>query len=121
MCFKCGQKGHIARMCSNKPKPNLNALTNSTNDLEQVSVVEPSLVSGIREKLLRVEGKVCGKDALILIDSGASKDFINEQFMEKYQLTIERKNQEKSTVELADGTPCMSSGYVLNVMIQMYP
>ena len=49
------------------------------------------------------------------------KDFINEQFVEKYQLTIEGENQEKSTVELADGTPCTLSGYVSNVMIQMYP
>ncbi|CAG8700059.1 1378_t:CDS:2, partial [Cetraspora pellucida] len=67
-----------------------------------------------KEKLLWVKGKISKKDALILIDSGAFKNFINVQFVETHQLMINKSIKEKSMIELADGTPCKSCGHMLN-------
>ncbi|CAG8817493.1 13883_t:CDS:2, partial [Cetraspora pellucida] len=57
-----------------------------------------------RESLLKVKGEIQGKRALILIDCGASKDFINLNFVEKLQLEMDEKEVDNTTVELADGS-----------------
>ena len=37
-----------------------------------------------KERLLRFNGKINGYSAWILLDSGASRNFINEQFVKKH-------------------------------------
>ncbi|CAG8635952.1 11608_t:CDS:2, partial [Cetraspora pellucida] len=44
------------------------------------------------EELLRVKSKIDNKEAMILIDSGTSKDFINKEFVEKHQIPVDQDN-----------------------------
>jgi len=74
-----------------------------------------------RENLLRIEGKVQGRNALILIDSGASKDFIDEKFSKKIQLKMKDRST-PTAIELADGSQCEFKGSVpkITIAIQNY-
>src|SRR6266511_2123677 len=106
-CFKCGKSGHYAKNCWVKNKPKVNNIepsessssssssTPSTNSLELVSD------EGNRENLLRFKGKVDGYPAWILLDSGASKNFVNESFASKNKMLT--KKMSPMEVELADG------------------
>ena len=57
-------------------------------------------------ELLRVEGKINGRRALMLIDSGSTHDFIAEQFARRVNLPTEIGSEigsENLNVTLADG------------------
>ena len=110
-CYKCGTLGHIAKNCRVKKKTNLsnNEYTSSTststpptpspaatnNSLELTQVGEN------KEQLLRFNGKINGYPAWILLDSGASKNFIDEKFVNKYKLIT--KSIPPLSVELVSG------------------
>ncbi|CAG8458025.1 12854_t:CDS:2 [Cetraspora pellucida] len=108
--IKKGKQGHIAKTCPSKQTSNPGTSSSTNANAEQANLIEKevSVCSEKKEKLLRVKGKISKKDALILIDS------------KTYQLMINKSIEEKSIVELADGTPCKSCGHMLNVKIQMY-
>ncbi|CAG8745547.1 2609_t:CDS:1, partial [Racocetra fulgida] len=40
LCFKCGQKGHIAKTCPNNANTNPEPLSSSNTNVEQVSSIE---------------------------------------------------------------------------------
>ncbi|CAG8709221.1 3240_t:CDS:2 [Cetraspora pellucida] len=98
LCFKCGQKGYIAKMCLSKQTSNPRTSSSTNANAEQANLIEKevSVCSEKKEKLLQVKGKIGKKDALILIDSGTFKDFINAQFVETHQLMINKSIEEKS-------------------------
>ncbi|CAG8791449.1 2593_t:CDS:1, partial [Acaulospora morrowiae] len=54
-----------------------------------------------QEQLLRFYGKINGYPAWILLDSGASKNFVDKKFADKNQLL--KKPTSPFSVELADG------------------
>ena len=63
-----------------------------------------------------VKGRVNGKDVTIMIDSGATQNFIALQAIERLQLLIE---ENLSTLELVDGSKFISEGRCPNVLFTM--
>src|SRR5579862_8463876 len=55
-----------------------------------------------REQLLRFNGHINRKPAWILLDSEASKNFVDKKFVEKYQLS-QTSIPTTLSIELADG------------------
>ncbi len=111
-CYKCGIAGHYARDCK-KGKAKFASIeddyqqnTNSSNNAELSSI------EGNRERLIRLQGKIDGHSARILIDSGASRNFLDKQFVERYNIPI--KNIDHVTVELADGRK-METNKMVNI------
>ena len=106
-CYKCGTPGHIAKNCRVKKKSNLSNVeeTRQTSASTPPPATNNSLelthVEGNQERLLRFNGKVNGHPAWILLDSGASRNFIDKKFVNKYKLPT--KPVTPLSVELADG------------------
>ena len=69
-------------------------------------------------KLLKLKGTIGGKGALILVDSGASSDFISETFVARHHLPATQVEQ-RQTVTLADGSKCETAKVVEEVGVQM--
>src|SRR6185369_8311332 len=111
-CFKCGNPGHYARNCRSKPRPNLTNLEDIQQQQQhqhQHQQQQPPVNNGLelsqveenRERLLRFNGKINGHNAWILLDSGASRNFIDKEFVNRNCLTT--KTVSPISVELADG------------------
>ena len=99
-CYKCGLQGHIAKNCHVKKKTNLSNVESEQQNILQNSL-ELTQVEENKEQLLRFNGKVNGHKAWILLDSGASRNFVDEKFVAKINLPT--KNIPAVSVELADG------------------
>ena len=74
-----------------------------------------------RETLIRYQGTIAGKPAQILIDSGASQNFIDQDFVKKYRLKT-FKTSSQTTVNMANGEPLTCGGKTkdLELKIQDY-
>ena len=114
-CHQCGKPGHYARNCRNKGKRKdvsleSNAMinqvketgpTNETNPTEVVKRQELIHITDNKERLLWFNAMINGHKAWILVDSGASGNFISEGFVEKHKLAM--KDAQPFEVEFADG------------------
>jgi len=96
-CYNCKKTGHFMRDCP-APKQSLQNLEETSDNLVNVELTQ---VESNKDQLLRFNGLINGKSAWILFDSGASRNFINEKFVETGHLTT--KTTTPITVELADG------------------
>ena len=113
-CYKCGIAGHYARDCrrgkakiSNIEGDEQNINYNGSNNNAELTNMEEN-----REQLIRLQGKINGHPARILIDSGASRNFLDKQFVERQG--IQTQNIDHVTVELADGRK-MRTDKVVNI------
>ena len=67
--------------------------------------LETSTASGAKDhELLRLNGKVNGCQAHMLLDSGSTHDFVSTEFVRRHKIPTEPE-KETFKVTLADGTP----------------
>ena len=79
-----------------------NNIEEHTNKTSENNNAELTYLEDNRERLLRFNGKVNGHSALILLDSRASRNFINEKFVKRTNMPT--KETKSFSVSLADGT-----------------
>ena len=91
----CGKVGHYARDCRSKPKAKVANIEEQTENIELTHIEEN------KEQLLRFNGKINGHPAWILLNFEASRNFLDEKFVEKCKLSTQKLPS--ATIELADG------------------
>ena len=67
----------------------------------KIEEIEFTNIEENKERLIRFKGKINGYPAKILLDSGASRNFIDIKFIEQNNITT--TNTKPIIVELADG------------------
>ena len=63
-----------------------------------------------------------GQKAIVLIDSGASRNYLNSKFAVKHQIAVNPQAAIHPTIELADGTTsqCEEQAKDLTIELQTY-
>ena len=92
-----------------------------TEDNQLATATETVSDTQARESLIKYQGTIVGKPAQILIDSGASQNFLDKDFVQKHHLKI-FKNSGQPTVEMANGEALSCEGKTkdLDLKIQDY-
>jgi predicted aspartyl protease len=75
-------------------------------------------VQNDRTGLPTFEGTFCGRKATFLIDSGATNNFVNLNFVRKHHIEI-AKGEAKQVVRLADGSERSSSFFIAGAHLKM--
>jgi hypothetical protein len=71
-----------------------------------------------RTSLPEVQGTFCGRKATFLIDSGASNNFVNLEFVRRGHIPV-TSTLSKQTIRLADGSERSSSLTVIGAKLQL--
>ncbi|KAF2295631.1 hypothetical protein GH714_033358 [Hevea brasiliensis] len=139
LCYKCMQPFHPMHECPNK---SLRALIIGDDEEKPqdpelgLSELDPPLIEVINEayfntmdlpfysiggisspKTLKLQGRICGTDVTVLIDNGASHNFILGNLSSKLNLTIE--STPSFGVRLGDGHRVQSMGVCRQLQLDL--
>ena len=106
-CYSCGKPGHHSRECRSKGKAKVSVIEEQPSASTSTSTSIPENIEFVhieenKEQLLRFNGKINGRPAWILLDSGASRNFVDNKFALQHHMTWKNTKQ-PITVELTDG------------------
>ena len=132
-CFKCQEAGHMARDCNRRPNQprqqqgNRQAPRAAVAEPQQPIHQGPPAINHVhtpsedytREQLIKIQGRVNGQEAIVLIDSGASKNYLNSKFAKKHQITVNPQAATHPIIELADSTTSLYEEQVQDFMIEL--
>ena len=70
-----------------------------------------------REKLIKLEASLNGNKAQVLIDSGASRNYLDTKYAENHGIKVDPQGATHSTIELANDTTAECAGKAKNVKL----
>ncbi|XP_078495354.1 uncharacterized protein LOC144750187 [Ciona intestinalis] len=97
-CFKCGRRGHFSRACRSARYGNrvrMMAMDKQDEDQPYLAVMQtPSVVAGAPDCLgpAVVDAIVKGQSIKVLLDSGASDNFLNKKVAHRLNLRVEKSS-----------------------------
>jgi hypothetical protein len=91
---RIGPSGHVVNEVSKKVLP---------EEVPQGRVDQIAYRMGLSSKAIVVQGQLCGHAVNILIDSGATSNFISQDWARKHQVVTQKVIKDGPRVELADG------------------
>lgn len=84
----------------------------------EAAEVELRAITGVTSKrTMKLKGQVNGKEVVILIDSGATNNFISQELVEDLRLVIDPSTQ--FGVTIGDGTRCEGKGTCKRVKLRL--
>ncbi|TYK16028.1 uncharacterized protein E5676_scaffold32G00230 [Cucumis melo var. makuwa] len=140
LCFRCNEKYSHGHRCKIKEKRELmlfilneeesteegeSSNTQKTEPVEinqleglEKAVIEYRAITSLTTKgTMKLRGVVKGKEIIVLIDSGATHNFIQCELVTERKIPIDRNTQ--FGVTIGDGTSCKGKGICSQVEIQL--
>ncbi|KAL0540077.1 hypothetical protein IC582_024306 [Cucumis melo] len=140
LCFRCNEKYSHGHRCKIKEKRELMLFilneeestgegegsdTQKAEPLEikqlealDEAVIEYRAITSLTTKgTMKLRGVVKGKEIIVLIDSGATHNFIHYELVKEKKIPIDRNTQFRVTI--GDGTSCKGKGICSRVEIQL--
>ena len=101
----------------------VNDIVSKEKETEAAQVMENNQItkSAHNRPLISLQGKVNGKDAKLLIDCGATSNFIDQAFITKHSFSTKERIGSKQWVILADGSRKPVELQVEDAVVEMSP
>ncbi|KAL4035489.1 hypothetical protein IC575_004182 [Cucumis melo] len=90
---------------------------NQLEELEETMIEYRAITSLTTKGTMKLRGIVKGKEVIVLIDSGATHNFIHHELVKERKIPINRNTQFGITI--GDGTSCKGEGICSKVEIQL--
>lgn len=127
LCFKCGGAFHPMHKC---PEKHLKILVleddddkeaeakviaveveeSDEDDKAEMCVLNLNHIAYENHKTVKLQGRICGVPVLILVDSGATHNFVSQKLVHKMEWSIEETPS--LSIKLGDGSRSQSQGVV---------
>lgn len=132
LCFRCDKKFTPAHRCKNKQLHVLLLSKEVEDDINQseadlfteeevkddTMALSLNLMVGISDaKSMRSKGTVLGREITVLIDCGATHNFVSHEVVKELRLQLDKGK--RFTVEVGDGYELHSSGIYKGVQVQL--